>query len=124
MKGQDQIVPSPKDQAETESETQAADRPQLEYRLHEAQGGADHDHPRLDGLLPSCRDAQLCHRDRYMASQQAAHVYLEKLEASEDALPQPAQMRLRTVAGAVCIVCPQRLLARGELMDNDPSGHY
>ena len=121
MKGQDQaVVPSSENEVKTESETQAADRSQLEYRLREAQGGVDHVHPWLDGLLPSCRDAQLCHRDRCMVAQQVAHVYMEKLETSEDALPQPAQMRLRAMAGALRVLCPQGLLAHSLQLDNDP----
>ena len=39
MKGRDQAVPSSENEVKTESETQAADRSQLEYRLREAQGG-------------------------------------------------------------------------------------
>lgn len=37
MKGQDQVVSPPQDQAETESEAQAVDRSQLEHRLFEAE---------------------------------------------------------------------------------------
>ena len=123
MKREDPAVSAPEDQGEAQSQTKTADEPKLEHRVCRAQGGFDHRHPRLGELLPAGGDAQFSRKYRRMAAQQDTHVYMEKLEESADALQEPAQVRIRTLAGTVRVVRTQRLLAHSWQLDNDEGGN-